>query len=107
MGQPVGVIETRVLSPRVLRIEVDRSLTGTAHEHYVATSEAITGPRPCDALAARLFDTGNVEAVHVLSNIVTVTLRVDIDPESVTHSVVRTVTDLFIHYRPGVQPTAV
>ena len=91
MGQPITVIERPTTRADVVRFEINRSLTGMAHERYRSRAEA-TGPRPPDELARRLFDHGGVEAVHVYSNVITVDLAADV------------IHELFIHYVPGVLP---
>jgi hypothetical protein len=96
-----------VLRPHILRFEIDRSLTGMGHESYL-TSGDVTGDRPPDLLAERLFGTGDVTSVHVFSNIVTVSTR---DAAPATDDRIAALEDvlrgLFIHYRPGIVPTAV
>lgn len=100
MGQPVAVVVKRVLRPGFVRFELDRSLTGTSHESY--TSLNISGSRPPDVLAKRLFDTGGVSAVHIHSNVVTITFEPG--DETRFEPIIR---DLYIHYLPGVKPTPV
>ena len=101
MGQPVAIVAARVLRPDRVRYELDRSLTGAGHENYTAALN-VTGDRPPDVLARRLFDTGGVKAVHIHSNVVTI----DFEPgdQSRFEPVIR---DLYIHYLPGVKPTPV
>jgi len=70
MGQPIGVTEHRVSRPGVVRFELNRSLTGMAHERYRSAADAL-GDRPPDVLARRLFDLGATK-VTVYSNVVTV-----------------------------------
>jgi hypothetical protein len=105
MGQSVQIIGKRQLRPGVLRIEVDRSLTSSAHESYSDPSALarLGSPTPAATLAARLFATGNVGAVHVFSNIVTVQLTGEASEDELEEEV----RNLFIHYRPGVLPTVV
>ena len=73
MGQLVAVTEKPTASPGVARFELNRALTGMGHEHFESAADAF-GPRPAAELARRLFGTGQVAAVHVYSNIVTVDL---------------------------------
>ena len=96
MGQPITVVEKASPLRSVVRFEANRSLTGMGHERYRSRAAA-TGPRPCDELARRLFDTGKVEALHVYSNVVTVDL-VDGADSSGLRDVVE---NLFRFYREG------
>ncbi|HSH23248.1 MAG TPA: NifU N-terminal domain-containing protein [Acidimicrobiales bacterium] len=99
MGQPITVVEKPTTTPGVVRFETNRSLTGTGHERYVIRQD-ITGLRPPDELARRLFARGGVEAVHVYSNVITVNLAAGADSTGLREIV----EELFIHYRPGVVP---
>jgi hypothetical protein len=101
MGQLVAVTERPSSTRGQVRFELNRSLTGMGHEHYSSPDEA-SGDRPADVLARRLFDTGQVDAVHVYSNIVTVELSRLGDPQPLT-DVVRT---LYRYWQPGMQPPA-
>src|SRR5262245_41091058 len=69
------------------------------HERYASADEA-SGDRPPDVLARRLFETGQVDAVHVYSNIVTVELARGGRPDPLT-GVVR---ELYRYWQPGMQP---
>ena len=99
MGQPITVVQKPTATPGVLRFETNRSLTGMGHERY-RRGQDISGNRPPDELARRLFDRGGVDAVHVFSNVITVDLA-DEDDGAGMLDVIR---NLFIHYRPGVLP---
>jgi hypothetical protein len=101
MGQLVAVTERPSSTRGQVRFELNRSLTGMGHEHY-ASSDQASGDRPADVLARRLFDTGQVDAVHVYSNIVTVELSRGGNPQPLT-DVVRT---LYRYWQPGMQPPA-
>jgi hypothetical protein len=83
----------------VVRFELNRSLTGMGHERYLSPEEA-AGHRPADVLARRLFDTGQVEAVHVYSNVVTVELARNGNPD-VLPGVIQT---LYRYWQPGMRP---
>src|SRR3954447_12055171 len=100
MGQPIGVTEKKTARPGVVRYELNRSLTGMAHERYRSAADA-TGPRPPDLLARRLFETGKVTAVHMYSNEVTVDLALGADDAGIKEII----ENLYIHYLPGVQPS--
>jgi hypothetical protein len=99
MGQPVVVVEKPSRRPSLKRFEANRSLTGMGHEHY-ASIESAFGHRPADELARRLFATGQVEAVHVFSNMITVDLLMGHDGDGLG-DVIR---DLYQYWRPGVEP---
>jgi len=99
VGQPITVIERPTARPDVVRFEINRSLTGMAHERY-GSREAATGHRPPDELARRLFDHGGVEAVHVYSNVITVDLAAGASGAGLADVII----GLFIHYVPGVLP---
>ncbi len=103
MGQSVTVIEKQTSRPGVHRFEINRSITGTGHEYYSAGHD-ISGERPVDLLARRLFERGGVDAVHVNSNIITV----DIAKGGTPHGISDLIANLFIYYGPGVEvPTVV
>jgi hypothetical protein len=106
MGQPVRVTSRRYDGALCVRLELDRSITGMGHESYRSAPSAERG-RPVDMLAARLFETDVVSAVHAFSNIVTITLRPESEGDRSVEALQGVAEDLFIHYRPGVQPTTV
>ena len=97
MGQPVTFLKSTSPRPGMLRFELNRSLTGMGHEHYRAGDE-ILGDDPADELARRILASGNVESVHVYSNMVTVTLasteQTDLD---------EVIAELYTYYVPGVE----
>lgn len=99
MGQQITVVEKRTPEPTVVRFETNRTLTGMGHERYRATDE-ITGVRPPDELARRLFERGGVEGVHIYSNVITVDLAAGSTPDGIGDII----HDLFTYYRPGVNP---
>jgi hypothetical protein len=99
VGQPITVVERPTPRPDVVRFEINRSLTGMAHERYASRADA-TGHRPPDELARRLFDHGGVEAVHIYSNVITVDLADGASADGLDE----VIADLFIHYVPGVLP---
>lgn len=99
MGQPVSVVQQPTSRAGVIRFELNRSLSGMAHDRYLSAAEAVDD-RPVDELARRLFATGKVAAVHVYSNQVTVELR----PFEDADGLLEVVRGLFTHYNPGVEP---
>lgn len=99
MGQMVAVTETPSAAPGVVRYELNRTLTGMGHEHFVGADEAV-GPRPAAELARRFFATGQVGGVHVFSNIVTVELARGGSAEPLAE-ILRT---LYQYWQPGMEP---
>lgn len=99
MGQSITVVQKPTTTAGVLRFETNRSLTGMGHERYLR-GEEVTGHRPPDELARRLFERGGVDAVHIYSNVITVDLTEGGDGGAM----LEVIHDLFIHYRPGVMP---
>lgn len=102
MGLAINVIEHQTSKPTVVRFEADRGLTGMAHERYSSLADVIFD-RPPDRLAKALLERGGVKHVHIYGNEITVTL------ESVgdTSGMAELITNLFIHYREGVQPSII
>lgn len=98
MGQPVTVVHKPSAKPGVARFEINRSITGMGHERYRSDRE-VSGDRPCDVLAQRLFAFGAIEGVHVNSNVITLDVKGDIDVDAVSELI----GDLFTYYRPGVE----
>jgi hypothetical protein len=99
VGQPVAVIEKPSITPGVVRFELNRNLTGMGHERYRADAEVV-GSTPAAVLARRLFDTGKVGAVHAYANVVTVDLLKGFQSDGLADIV----AELYIYYRPGVEP---
>lgn len=99
VGQPVSVTIKQSAEPGRVRFELNRSLTGQGHEHYEAD------PERADTfgavLAHRLFATGTVKAVHVMSSVVTV----DMKPGSDASSLAQIITDLYQYWKPGMVPS--
>jgi hypothetical protein len=100
MGQPIAVTEKKTTKPGIIRFELNRSLTGMAHERYQSAADA-SGDRPPDVLARRLFETGQVDAVHMYSNEV----NVDLAKGATSEGLKDIIENLYIHYVPGVQPS--
>lgn len=99
MGQLVAVTEKPSASPGVVRFELNRALTGMGHERFASAAEAY-GDRPAAVLADRLFASGQVAAVHVYSNIVTV----DLAKGAVGSGLADIVRDLYKYWYRGMQP---
>src|SRR2546423_15534340 len=94
MGQLITVTEKPTSTPGVVQFELTRSLTGMGHERYRSADDAV-GHRPPDELARRLFATGQVDAVHVYSSVVTV----DVKKGQTSEGLADVVRDLFTYYR--------
>jgi hypothetical protein len=99
MGQLVAVTEKPSSTRGVVRFEINRSLSGMGHEHFASAADA-WGNTPSDELARRMFATGQVAAVHVYGNIITVDLEKGHDSEGLA-DIVR---DLYQYWKPGVEP---
>jgi hypothetical protein len=99
VGQPVAVTPMPSSRPGLLRFEANRSLTGMGHEFFTTLDQA-QGPRPAAMLARRLLQTGQVESVHIYSNIVTVDLHKGYTGDSLAPII----EDLYIYYREGFVP---
>ena len=99
MGQPIVVVEKPSSRGGVVRFEANRSLTGMGHERYASAADAVGG-RIVDELARRLFERGDVDGVHVYSNVITV----DLAKGASSDGLLDIIRDLFIYYRPGVKP---
>lgn len=100
MGQPITVVRKPSSKANLVRFEINRTLTGTGHERYVAGGE-ISGERPPDELARRLLAAGGVRGIHIHSNVITV----ELEPGAKTDGFEDVIRELYIHYRPGVTPS--
>jgi hypothetical protein len=69
------------------------------HEHFTSVEQA-SGPRPAAVLARRLLETGQVDSVHVYSNIITVDLHKGYSGDSLSPII----EDLYTYYREGFVP---
>ncbi len=99
MGQLVAVTEKPSSTRGVVRFEINRSLSGMGHERFASAADA-WGATPSDELARRMFATGQVAAVHVYGNIITVDLEKGYGSEGLA-DIVR---DLYQYWKPGVEP---
>jgi hypothetical protein len=99
MGQAITVTVRDGVRGDVKHFELNRSLTGMQTHRYTA-AEAVTGTKPPDELARRLFAHGGVDAVHVFSNVATVTLARGGSAEGMKEIV----EGLYTYYREGVTP---
>ena len=69
------------------------------HEHFGSADDA-WGNTPSDELARRMFATGQVDAVHVYANIITV----DLAEGPRLGGPADIVRDLYQYWKPGVEP---
>jgi hypothetical protein len=99
VGQPVAVTVKPSTRPGILRFEANRSLTGTGHERFSSLDQT-DGERPAAVLARRFLESGQVDAVHIYMNIVTVDLREGFTGDSLAE----TLEDLYTYYREGFVP---
>lgn len=100
MGQLITVTEKPSAHRDVVRFETNRALTGMAHERYSSIDDAF-GTRPPDVLARLLFEHGGASVVSVHGNQV----LVELVPGGSTDGMANIITNLFIHYKPGVTPS--
>jgi hypothetical protein len=100
MGKLVSVVEKPSPIPGVVRFEANRSLTGSGHERFTSEADAL-GPRPAAVLARRLLSTGQVESVHMFSNLITVHLFRGFRGDGLG-DIVR---ELFQYWKPGMEPS--
>ncbi len=98
MGQPVTVIQKPSSSHGRIRFEVNRPLSGMGHERYVKGDEVL-GDRPVDLVGQRFLATGDVDAVHINGNVITV----EVGEHSDGAGLKEILEDLFTYYRPGVE----
>jgi hypothetical protein len=104
MGQAITVTVRPGVRGDVRHFELNRSLTGMQTHRYTA-SEPVTGTKPPDELARRLFTLG-VSAVTIYSSVVTVVAPAE-RWGSLQPQVEDTIANLFIYYRDGQAPAAV
>jgi hypothetical protein len=100
MGQPITVTEKPTRREGVIRFELNRVLTGMGHERYTA-GVPVTGDRPPDVLARRLFEHEAVAAVAIFGNEVTVELL----PWKSADGLRQAIEGLYTYYLPGVVPS--
>lgn len=101
MGQPITVTVRAGVRGDVKHFELNRSLTGMQTHRY-PSAESVTGTKPPDELARRLFTLG-VSAVTIYSSVVTVVAPAE-QWGALQAQVEDTITNLFIHYRDGALP---
>ena len=101
MGQPVAVVEKPSSTPGVVRYEANRSLSGQGHDRFESLGDAV-GPTSSAEVARRLFGSGQVSAVHVFSNIITV----DLLKGRTADGLGDIIRNLYQYWRPGMAPPA-
>jgi hypothetical protein len=99
MGQLVAVTEKPSSTRGVVRFEINRSLSGMGHEHFASAEEAYANT-PSAELARRMFATGQVGAVHVYANIITVDIQKGYDSTGLADLV----REMYQYWKPGVEP---
>jgi hypothetical protein len=100
MGQPIAVVRKPTTRPALVRFEINRTLTGTGHERDRA-NVPVSGERPPDELARRIFERGGVSSVHIHSNII----DVELESTAAADGLEDVIRELYIHYKPGVTPS--
>ena len=103
MGQPITVTVRPGVRGDVMHFEFNRSLTGMQTYRYTA-AEPVTGTKPPDELARRLFALG-VSAVTIYSSVATVVAPAE-RWDTLQAQVEDTIANLFIYYRDGQLPAA-
>ena len=103
MGQAITVTVRPGVRGDVRNFELNRSLTGMQTQRYTA-ADTVTGTKPPDELARRLFALG-VSAVTIYSSVVTVVAPTD-EWATLQPKVEETITNLFIYYRDGELPAS-
>jgi hypothetical protein len=101
MGQPVAVLEGPAGKLGMVRFEANRSFTGQGHERFASLDQA-KGSRPAAVVAQRMFATGQVSAVHVYGNVITVELAKGAGAQGLE----QVVRDLYQYWKPGMEPPA-
>jgi hypothetical protein len=99
MGQLVAVAEKPSSTRGVVRFEINRTLSGSGHERFDSVDDAY-GDTPSDELARQMFATGQVDAMHVYANIITVDIKKGHDSEGLADLV----RDLYQYWKPGIEP---
>ncbi len=85
----------------MVRFEANRSFTGQGHERFSSVDQA-KGSRPAAVVAQRMFATGQVSAVHVYGNVITVELSRGAGAQGLE----QVVRDLYQYWKPGMEPPA-
>jgi|SRR5438105_13396353 len=104
MGQPITVTVRPGVRGDVKHFELNRSLTGMQTHRYTE-AEPVTGTKPPDELARRLFALGPVSALTIYSSVVTVVAPAE-QWDALRPQVEDTIVNLFIYYRNGQLPAA-
>src|SRR5256885_13235486 len=103
MGQAITVTVRSGVRSDVMHFEFNRSLTGMQTHRYTA-AEPVTGTKPPDELARRLFTLG-VSAVTIYSSVATVVAPAE-RWGTLPAQVEDTIANLFIYYPDGQLPAA-
>ncbi len=98
MGEPVTVVQKESSRPGYLRFETNRTFTGMGHESYKRGDEIYTD-RPPDLIARAMFETGDVEEVHLYAQAVTMKVAANADVPRIK----KILEDIHIYYLPGVE----
>lgn len=102
MGQPIAVSErASVANPGLVRFETNRALSGMGHERWRA-DDVVSGDRPVDELARRMFARGGLEAIHMNGSVVTVDLAKGCDAVGLKEII----ETLYVYYPPDDQTAA-
>lgn len=95
MGQPVRVVEKpSKASPGTVWFETNRPLSGMGHRSFSGPDDVGSDTDPADVLAAKLFQRGGVDHVHLNGSVVTV----DISKGHDTAGIAEKIESMFLHY---------
>ena len=95
MGQPVRVVEkSSVARPGTVWFETNRPLSGMGHRTFMSVDDVTSDTDPADVLAAKIFERGGVDSVHVNGSVVTV----DVAKGRDTDGIKGLIEGMFLHY---------
>lgn len=95
MGQPVRVVEKPSRArPGTYLYETNRPLSGMGHRVFDGPEDIESDDDPADVLAARLFERGGIDSVHVNGSVITVDVAKGLDTEGITDLI----ASMFLHY---------
>ena len=99
MGQLITVSCRDGVRPEVKHFALNRSLTGMQTRRYRSPDD-MTGEKPPDELARRLFALGGIDSVTIYSSVVTVSAPAW-HWEDIADKVADTIANLFIYSGAG------
>ena len=95
MGQPVRVVEKPSKArPGTVWFETNRPLSGMGHRSFNGPEDVESTTDPADVMAARLFERGGIDHVHINGSVITIDLSKGHDTEGISDMI----TSMFTHY---------